>query len=116
MSYVTNVIIAEYGSSLNVSNYIDELNQHCFSSDKSGFAPVDITSLKSTGGSKYMNGSIIVGGFNYLDIDEFIKNLKSFDWKGLAYKHNKQPPYSVDLFYLIENDENGYNRIIIYRS
>lgn len=117
MSSVTNVIIAEYGAGFDyyMEDYIKKLNNHC-ELERGGFLPVDFAGSMETGGSKFMLGSIIMGGFNYLNRKKFIQHLKTFDWEGLAKEHNRQRPHSVDLFYLIEDEENGYTHIQIYRK
>jgi hypothetical protein len=117
MSRITNVILTSYGDNadLYIEDYVTALNDHCFGDDKAGFKPVDLAGSSDTGGSKFMVGCILLGGFNYLNLSEFIKNLKSFDWEGFSQKHNKPRPYSVDLFYLVEDEENGYTYYPIYR-
>jgi hypothetical protein len=117
MSNVTNIILASYGSNFDhhIEEYVNALNKHCFVKNKSGFKPCDMTGSQLTGGSKFMNGCILLGGFNYLNLSEFINNLKSFDWEDFCEKCHRQRPYSVDLFYLRENEESGYTHFPIYR-
>lgn len=117
MSRVTNVILTSYGDNIDfyIHEYVEALNKHCFAEDKTGFFPRDIGGSFSTGGSKYMIGCTLVGGFNYLNVRKFITDLRSFDWEKIPIKHHKQRPYSVDLFYLIEDTESGYSSASIYR-
>jgi len=113
MSFVTNVILCCYGGTCYSPTYINklctELNTACFTEDAIGFVPYDIGSLtKELGGSKSPVGLILVAGFNLLMIDSFVESLKKFAWDDFLY--------SVDLFLLREDDEDGYRQEKIHRS
>ena len=117
MSLVTNIILTTYGPNLDhhLEQFVKALNEHCFDVDKSGFKPYDMAGSEDTGGSKFLHGCILLAGFNFLNVSKFIANLVSFDWDGFCEKLHQQRPYSVDLFYLRENCENGYTSVPIYR-
>lgn len=119
MSVVTNVILCIYGGPFNRSKYVNEfcseMNENCFPG-KAGFKPQDIGSLGAVvGGSKYPLGLILVSGFNYLNRDNLIDYLRKFDWKKFSNDRGHDIPLSVDLFWLHEDDEDGYKHRKIFR-
>jgi hypothetical protein len=118
MSRVTNVILTLYGSTYhmqkNLNSFVEKLNKECFDDGNFGFIPVDIGSVdKITGGSKYTNGLILIGGFNYLNIKKLIEGVKNFDFDSFSKENNISRPYFIDIFYHIEDCEDGYKHVHI---
>jgi hypothetical protein len=82
MSSVTNVIltIPLYNDKEKLK-IVKKINS--FFEEEKGFVLVDNENLPIGwyGGTKMLEAEILIGAFNYLNIEELIKHLRSIDWK-----------------------------------
>ncbi len=84
MSRVTNVLLHIGGcDSDSVNGTIVQANAYFEDCDIRGLISLNDPSLPKGwyGGNKYLEAKLYVGAFNHLYLDEFIKHLRSLEWK-----------------------------------
>lgn len=78
MSSVTNIIILSLGA----DEQLPEINRWLGEHEHNDIKEVDV--CKHVGGEKCMSPHILMAGFNYFNNGEFVKFLKSLDWRNEA--------------------------------
>ena len=93
MSYVTNVIICSLGADQNKK----QINRWLYRRRLGGIRDVS----DFAGGHKHLETTVLLGAFNYLGDERFIKFLKKIDWE-----------WKTDLFLQCEDDYSFSNTVI----
>ena len=110
MSYVTNVIL-HLGIVMQDEEEKQKLSEvNAFFEHQSGFVSVKDEALPRGwyGGNKYLEASIAIGAFNYLDLNGLIKHLRGIDWwcaedvQLIVKRQNDDKFEIVDVFGYIE--------------
>lgn len=99
MSRVTNLILT-FSTGEDETKCIVAVNNYEYRGLKMNLVSVDFNKDMENGttwygGTKFMEASIYMGAFNYLDIDDFIKYLRTIAWENrnlvqLIVKANKK--------------------------
>jgi len=82
MSWVTNIILSIESLDSDEDEKAEEINQYFFKQGMRGFVSLEDPSLPKGwyAGEKYLESTIYLGVFNYLDLEALIKHIKSIDW------------------------------------
>ncbi|MCD6018560.1 MAG: hypothetical protein K0S53_1681 [Bacteroidetes bacterium] len=96
MSSVTNLII-HFSCSENRNDILNEINQYKIRENNLDIVSVDDFRLpkKWYGGTKMLEAELLLGAYNYLDIDDLILFLKEINW---------QHPEDVQIMYRAQDD------------